>query len=333
MLLPNLNTFDNLRTLPCTFTAICTVMEIHRRSHLFLFCRPPQVYCIDPKANQISVQPSQIDISNDDLKKTGIIENARSISYDVVSDLKKSLDAGNPVLLEIDLFFQSNRPRSYDGQHSPHTILVSGYDLVKDIFYIIDDINSDYNRIICELPASDLHKAYESYLSLFQTGESASYREYFLRDSFFNHKYASSTPIHSFQKIFRKVYHDGSSMITNGIALIDIGKSICTEVLLDEETLTERVGVLNDRFTLACRARRFHRFTVASLFSKQVDLQVLLNDIYESWYYIRKVLMKFRMTKVYKKPVMERCVEQFDCIKGLEIKAHTRMMEILETKS
>ncbi|MCH5164498.1 MAG: BtrH N-terminal domain-containing protein [Clostridiales bacterium] len=78
--------------------------------------------------------------------------------------LVRNIDKGNPIIVGIDCFYLESRTWTYMQRHDPHYILAYGYDLDKDIAYVVDqDFANDSKYKIKTMPLSNLLYASEQF--------------------------------------------------------------------------------------------------------------------------------------------------------------------------
>jgi hypothetical protein len=86
--------------------------------------------------------------------------------YSMVKEVKNSIDEGHVVIMPGDLYELSYNPM-YLMEHYPHYFIIKGYDLKRNLFYILDNIHIDFgsSRILTDFTSKfdEMYSMSESY--------------------------------------------------------------------------------------------------------------------------------------------------------------------------
>ena len=102
------------------------------------------------------------------LKRFGVEEKAYIEESDICEAIKQHLDGDELVIVYIDCFYEKGRFDTFMKEHWPHTILVYGYNELKEEFSILEHTakeNLDYAP--SKIRYSDLIKCYRSVVKLY----------------------------------------------------------------------------------------------------------------------------------------------------------------------
>lgn len=217
------------------------------------------------------------------LPDLGIIMQTKK-THDVVNELSGSLDSCNPVILDVDCFYESFRLDAYQKKHFGHNILFHGYDKDSEVFYIIEhDFRESLQFKERTISFGDTKNAYYGYLENIKDNE-----------NFYTFSYNSSlNKIRNFnyQEYYKNNYREFADTILNSETQILFFRD---ELIKNEENtnLETLFPILLKSLNNIVNKKRVQQYSLTTIFSLPEDLVNQLNNTVSIWSTIRGIIFK-----------------------------------------
>lgn len=288
----------------CTYTSLLTIGSYFNKSILPILNNVIFIYRFNKEKIQskgyfrlevVNIKPTETLL--DDI---GILVNAKSPDiFNLKEEIIDSISRGCPLSICIDLFYQKGRIFYYDKQHGPHSLLVYGYDGIKDEVYTVDDID-EYKEYT--VPFSE----FENYCKVpAQYPDFKYYFEYSLKPDENNLQPRDLSNLYISDYI--------NSMLEHKDEIIDSLKSInymsdSYEYIIKNDDLIE---TLSSTIYRKCS----DKYRLVTLFEYNLDvlnvsseLQNIMDNIIDGWMFLRALSAKAIYSQKFNSEVYNNCI-------------------------
>ncbi|PQP85029.1 hypothetical protein C0Q44_11180 [Paenibacillus sp. PCH8] len=106
------------------------------------------------------------------MERMGLEHECRNYCEDVQKDIIEAIHSNRPVIIRVDCYYESLRKDMYSRVHWPHSLLIYGFDLQRQIFHVIEhDHRDNLTYQSMEMPFEDVVQAYEGFIHLYAKDE------------------------------------------------------------------------------------------------------------------------------------------------------------------
>lgn len=266
------------------------------------------------------------------LDEVGIRVRIQLESNDIVNDMITAISKRRPVILWVDSFYEPFREDTYQKKHLLHTLLIYGFCLANQKFYIIEHDHEENLSYDCrEISFDDLMNAYKGYF--------INYGEYYFEIPSYNEYYTDLEGI-KFEDASKKKALCIKQYATNMIQK----KSILFERLeflkkfperfifacKDEISLSENVDSLISSCNNIINAKLATRYVMAELFNDNKTIIMDIDAILDNWNFIRAHLARYKFSLKYKKEAIESSITKLEQLFQLECNFNDKLFLLLE---
>lgn len=243
----------------------------------------------------------------------------------IVEEAKTVILNNNMIIIWVDCYYISSRPDAYKIEHVPHTLLVYGFDEEKTLFYIIDHKNKDsllYNK--CVVSYEDLQNAYRGYV-----------------ERYVNPNREDTLYIFSGSKIHKDTSRDFLLEFKNNIQsnreVLLVSMSVLRKIIKklegiisDEMKLNNYLSTLIERLNAIINSKYIEKFRLERIKCENQVLNQLLEEIINNWDLVRKFVVKYQYSGLFKKEQINSILKSLQKIPIIENKYTLCLIETLE---
>ncbi|MGX7632183.1 amino acid adenylation domain-containing protein [Bacillus thuringiensis] len=266
---------------------------------------------------QLGVEFTPVQSIESLLKNQGIQVNTSLVNHQIVSNIIYSIDQERPVVIWIDCFYASFRSDKFECEHWPHTWLVYGYDEEERLFYIIEHKHSD-NLMYEKLKVSfdELHAAYNGYIEYYSQRKDLtipSYYEFFINDDL-KEEVSPSKHLSVLSDNFQEKKYEIIDSLTQLEEFIKDFDEIALEQSLIDQSVEGLLAGMNE----VINSKRVEQYRLVHLLGSNNERTLIVSEILENWEYVRRVVVKYYYSQVYKKGSFNGLTEKLRKILKLE---------------
>lgn len=241
----------------------------------------------------------------------------KSLNYreDIISDIIKSINQNNPVIIYIDCFYEPFRKDAYHKNHWIHSLLIYGYDEQQGIMNIVEHKHRDNlsyeNRTI---KYEDIKNAYENYHINFENkAKLPSYFEFSLKDT--GNLMGTTNPSNEhYKKVFKNMVHEKENEASYGLEQLTVFSKLFKDILLDENLFKSKIDDLINSFNTIINIKQVEIFKLSRLFGQQHKLAMLQQEITQYWILIRAIIAKYKFSNIYNRESLETVLDKINMI-------------------
>lgn len=228
------------------------------------------------------------------LTDDGIICNYKTISENLLLDIKDSITKGRPVIIWVDCYYEPLRKDTYKKKHLGHTWLVYGYDDDNKQLKIIEHKYSDnltYEKQI--ISYDDACICYKGYLEMI--GEKSKYSFYEFGVSDDNKKSMTITEKHFIQICIQ----NHGIILKNESATLEYIDSLymyLTNSVIENDTYNDVIKDISEMLKI----RKVEEYLFKSILKENESLTIILNELINALTELRVYLLKIMYSGVKK---------------------------------
>ena len=240
-------------------------------------------------------------------------------SADIVADIRQGIDALCPVILWIDSYYEPQRADTYGKVHRDHTLLVYGYDDLKQIFHIIEHGNMDnLDYAKREINYEDLIRCYRGYLINYGVMDKKP-TVYKLFSQIHTQKNTNTLNADDKTVFLKNVNSNKDALLENSRHLRDF-KNHFDELFCDKAKLDTHIENSVQKLNNIMNSKRVQLYVVKALFEQSTEAVVTLEKIIAGWDKIRSVTLWYYYSRRYKKADFQELIESINDIVCMEDK-------------
>jgi tyrocidine synthetase-3 len=281
----------------CTYQALIPAIRHFDREFQLLFANCYSFYDIDSTSKNIRFLNRYILNKTDEqlFESLGLKIDKYFGSHDISDDIIKYLSIGAFVIVQVDCYYIERKKALYHKKHGAHSMLVYGFDKTDRMFFIIDNqaiLSTNYQKNIIDF--DELKAAYEGYnqhfnhlrnlVTLFVISNRPG-----LREDKSEKQSIASVAIKNLRMMRQKII---------GTDILDIVLNNFIEIISSENLLLENVSQLNYIIGEIINSKRIELYKAETII-KDEKLSFILDRLIEDFEYIRNVLTKTELTRVY----------------------------------
>jgi hypothetical protein len=273
----------------------------------------------------------QIMIKNEKtiLKEIGIRKKCKKRSNDLAQDVVRSINKHKPVIIWIDRFYETIVPYFYQTIHSPHTILIYGYNENEKYFKVIEDKNSgELHYEKSTIGYNDLISCYNGFLANMQQQVNGdTYFEYTLKqkDADLNTK----ANLDRLTKVFINNMLQKENTIFNSLNNIPLFTKDIKQSITDEHLIGEYAVNLRDMCWWIIQYKLSESFTNRTIFEVHFACNKIIEEIVENWRFLFNILSKFILTHNYRAESFNTALKKIEDTFRLENQYHEEFFKFL----
>lgn len=309
--------YNDLYFKSCFYNSMFSVINYYNKSIIPFLINSVPIYIYDCiEEERFSLEYMDTFSREELLAKMDIVVFSKQNNTNIVEDIIDSINQNKPIIVNIDCFYMPIRTEYYLKSHWEHSILIYGYDNIKQIFNIIEQKYVDsltYNKI--ELKYNDLINAYKGFLNLSAKNlKRDSYREYGLNqnDDLINND------SNEYINIFRQNIYNNCEDINKGLQSLENFLLDFEAIFMDEMALRKNANNLISGLNIIINGKKVEKYKLEKLFSKEHALSNLVLEIENNWNSIRYTLVKYMFSSLYNQQNFEKLKSKLITIKETE---------------
>lgn len=339
--LKNVEPFSDLVYKGCFFSALLPAINYFTRNQFLFFINDIIIYSVENKNDKVefNVIYKPIYTLNECLQKVALSMRKVYKSYDIISDLKKSIEDGKPVILSIDCYFEPLSEDCYNKQHWPHNILVYGYNDLEEKLFIIEHQNSSsllYDKR--ELLYNDLKKCYYGYFQNFIHLDIVNSNLYDLVysdeiefETYYEIEEKGKESIQTLDNMMLTYVNailDNELIYRNNLEQLKIFRNYFLETISDETKLFELCNSIVEDISKIITGRKIDMYRFSNIFTDYKEIGNDLHEIINIWIDIRNILVRYQFSHRYTPNIKEIHKRHIDKIIELETFIHEKIINI-----
>lgn len=211
----------------------------------------------------------------------GIKSESYLLCENIVQKVINALQNNRPIILYIDCFLQPLQPQMYQKVHSPHTILIYGFNDVNHTFDVIEHKYRDklsYEHKV--MSYEKLEKCYNGFIEYYcKDTDQPTYYEYYLSDDRSNQKNQECT----YKEIYINTLIKNKKKLKEGFVYLEALQETIINSKLDERDITILNNIINAKIS--------EKYKLGLLKVSESIIQQLDEIIY-NWNMIRLEIVK-----------------------------------------
>ncbi|WP_297418088.1 hypothetical protein [Clostridium sp.] len=241
-------------------------------------------------------------------------------SEDLVQDIIESINKERPVIVFIDCYYEKIRPEMYKKVHWFHTITVFGYDIEDKTFDIIEHKYKDnLGYMKRKIGFLELKECNDGFIQncLEKVGNFAySFYSFYLDKSLEENYYPKDKK--SLCDTFKSNLLLKKQEIVCGINSLENFSKSLEEIVLKETVLKDKAEDILNIINNIINCKRVEQYKMNILYCENYEIINLIDLILEEWNRLRKVIVKYLVSGVYKVKDIEKAIESIKEIVELE---------------
>ena len=154
--------YNELALKSCYYNQLVTGYSMFKAEPRIVIADYLPLYSFDEKSKDLTIL--SVNVMNEETMQllTGVERKKHNCINNIQDFLRLHIDSREPIILPVDCFYLSYRVDTFEKQHSPHFILVYGYDLEEKNYYVVDHMfqnSAEYRKQ--KVPMRELYSAYK----------------------------------------------------------------------------------------------------------------------------------------------------------------------------
>lgn len=344
--LHNIEPFNDIIYRGCFYSAFFPVVNLYNKQILAFLANDINSYCIldDGKTKILDIEYTSDKPFHALANSAGIGVSVKYKSSDVINDTLTALRNYKPVIVCVDLYYESIRIDKYNKTHDPHCLLIYGYDEKEKLFHIIEHRHS--GSLVYEkrtLGYSVLENSYTGYLNNFKKLnmiESSLYNLNYVEGedapTFFEFDLIDNSDIYTDSVILSTLsqnFRHRREKVLNGLECLKVFTSEFTEAISDEQKIKKSAENIVNLLSSVILSKQSEYYRNSRLMKNHPELHEALNQSLDNWNFIRAVIGKYLYTSKYKKDDMQACIEMLNSIYRLENSYYEKLFILPDLKN
>lgn len=253
---------------------------------VFVYSFDQEKHNVDPLNSGFELKNFEISTLKDIYKELGFKDGAK-MSADLVGSLKSSIDAGCPVMLFIDCFYEKLRQDTYNKNHCGHIILIYGYDDDAQSFNILehDYMNGfTYDRFNMSYEEADI--CYKGFLENIRgNGDFSGYIEWGLTEEMCSCQYSQEDEKRYISRFVDNMLSKKAE-IYEGLEKLKNFADFLRGMSDSNMQNNEFIQVMLEKIYSAKNAKQVERFRTLKIFQPSCQLSETAEQLIQLWGYI-----------------------------------------------
>ncbi len=328
-ILNNIIPFNDIFYRTCYFNALIPIVKHFNKSILPFLVNEIIMYGYKNVEEKKIIEYIPVNPLNNVFDQIGLKIITNTESSNLISDIRRAISKGRPVILWIDCFYSPIRSDMYQKNHWEHCIVVYGYDDDLEVCNIIEHQNRDNLSYIAQvMKFQDILNCCKGYHEHFYRKINMPvYMEFYCEP-----ENACAVEEESLYDYIHRFKENMSGFKENLYARIESLKDYkrdfayitgCRELL--DRNIEGMLSALNQ----AINIKQVEIYRMNKLYDGHLKLLELLEQILMKWEYIRKVIAKYLYSSVYKEETFSSATETIEQIYNLEIQFNMELFNLL----
>lgn len=315
--LDGIKPFNGIFYRSCFYNSLFPVLNYYEHSMLPIIFNEIMVYQMEDKQDASLfgmdyIPQKQLEQILEDIS---IGYDSISVCNDVVRNIIDGINRKHPVILWVDSYYSENRTDLYRKEHLAHSILITGYDEVEQIFYIIDHrFKENLTFEKQTISFKSLTESYQGFVERYKNENSFKFDTYY---EFYSHGVSRETDGREVLPKFSSFLDSHEKEIREQKNTLFLIKDRVLQCTVDEPTLkgslTELIESLNE--IIIAKTIDSYRF---SLIAKENKVSLLANELLIEWNSVRRVILRYLYTDTFQIKSISKLDDMFVNIYELE---------------
>lgn len=329
-IIDNITPFNNFYYRSCYYSSLFPVICHFNRDIIAVIANDTINYGMVERKNGlfVGIEFSSFASLKDVLSEIGIAMEEATFDNenDIIQAINESIFHGDPVILWVDCYYLPVRKDAYLRFHNPHTILIYGVDLVKNIYYVIEhreleSLTYEYKMLAC----SDLMKAYFGFLKYFQSQLKVySFNSFKLIQN--SDKIQEMLFIRKLTMNYLNKVKNNLNEFNEGINVLRNFSNYLQSIISAKDLLEEKVNDIMYSLNDIIRAKKAEHYKMHCLFGEsQSQTQKNISD---AWSEIRIPFARYNYSKRYRLDDFSDIENMINKIIQLEITSRNELLNL-----
>ena len=241
----------------------------------------------------------------------------------IVQYIENKIDKEMPVCVGVDLFDLSYRKDRYHKIHTPHSLLVYGYDKGKQRFNILDNLNNaEYSETFCSY--ADLYSAYTNCLNIISQSVVYTFE---IDKNKINEKF---NVIDYRNEFIENLLSNKTIIFENLECLKELYKEIKIILLSKEYLVNKGMELFNLIHYQILNIRKAELYT----FYRMLGVEQIINEFKQiifQWVKVRNYMYRYITAENVNKEKVEVICEHIKIVYKIEYKFYVKLFDSLST--
>jgi len=300
--------FNDVFYKSCFFNAMFPILKYYDKNIFNYLIDDVLVYEFPDSEGNLELKYLEKKSFNMILENDGIEIYGKEYCEDILVTTIESLKDGHPVIITCDLFYLTIREDAYNRHHWNHMMLVNGYDIEKQIFYVIDNKHRDnlsYEKR--QVLFDDLKKSYYASIKINQ--------DVFTYMEIFENKKTERIFNNDFKNMRRcMIENQKMSLVAaeNSIYCLKNFVIKFAEVAGDEKQMNEKADGYMTSINHIINAKEVEKYRLEYLFGKDMKQWKTADNITELWKNVRINLGRYLFSGIYNEIKLAKCITNLE---------------------
>ncbi|MDR2045184.1 MAG: amino acid adenylation domain-containing protein [Clostridium sp.] len=314
IVLEGIQPFNEIFYRSCFYNSAFPILLWYGREPLSLLVNELLIYRCDTQAAVPRLQTDYRTCRSleEIMREEGIRLRTKTVCEDLISEIRSSLLAREPVIVGVDCFYEPIRADTFQKKHIFHTLLVYGYQEDTESFHVIEHRHRDnlsYEKRL--LHQEDLGKACRGFRENFNQDLSmAAFYQFRLTGARKGKKNAWETYFYNV-KNHRKE-------LEKGVLELKVFSRSFAEMVSQEDTCRRKMDTVVEDFNAVINAKKVERYKLRRFRQPVSDMLSVLEEVIEKWSHVRNVCAKYTYSQTYRPEVFRDCCAVLEDICILE---------------
>ncbi len=326
----NIEPFNDIYFKSCFYNSLFPVVNYFRSDLNSILFNDIIVYDSEPEKIESGIGVKYIPVLRDEqlIDHLELEVEMKESSPDIIDRIQTDISQNRPVILWVDSFYEPLRTDTYMKHHTPHTLLIYGYDQKEELFHIIEHKsreNLSYKKR--QIAYSDVSLAVKGYQENFMTPDRFSYYSFIaLRTNSDSEK----NPYAKTEKLQSQLLEEFSARkesIFEGLKHMEKFLEHYRRTVLNEQLLKSNVKSLVEGLNTVINFKRVECYRFKRVFSDNHLLSRVACEIEELWELLRVDVAKYLFFYMYDWDVFYTGVERSEKILQLEYRFYEELVK------
>lgn len=330
--LKNIKPFNEFFFKNCFFDSFFPVIGYYNKSIMPFLINNIAIYKGECKNGRVCLDAEYLSCMDDAeiMFNMGINCLTVTTGENLIGNIKKSISNGRPVIIWVDCYYEPIRPDAYLKLHWPHTWLLYGYDDHESLCNIIEhgqrESLSYKERTLCY---QDVLNCYHGYLANFQRKEEPAYYEFQSGTNRINCSELERDNMGEYTAVFSSNMKSKKDIILNSLKFLEPFLADFADVVQNREALFANAEQLLGGFNNIINCKNVEQHKLIKICGRGSGITGLLDEILETWKFIRARMVKFIYTSVYDPDTFNFLPSKLDSIIKLENRFYTEVFNFI----
>ncbi|MBU5265934.1 BtrH N-terminal domain-containing protein [Virgibacillus proomii] len=321
----NIDPYNDLFYKGCFYNSFFPIVRHYNKNVSDFLENDIIVYTTDNSIQTIDAEYIEIRPVEEILEQMHIMVKTLTYIDSIVNEVIESLQHNRPVLLWIDCYYEPARNDTFQKIHQPHTMLLYGFNKIKEQFHIIDHKNS--NTLSYEkrtISFSDLENCYTGYIKNFN--------HLYINNSYYAF-YVEENPEDTNQE-----YKRNDALLDNIMNNRELIEESLTRLLTfchshhsafdNTASFWDNTELILSSINNIVNAKKAELYRLTILENIPEEFQGGMNNILHNWNLVRGIIARVIYSEKYGVNTMKNITEKLYEIYQLEVSFYQKIFEM-----